>query len=434
MLKEFTLKNGLRVATYVLPQVKSIHLRIISKGGNLVETKEGNGVAHFMEHMLVQGTPSFPTAESFSEFIESLAGSFNAHTGKLEVGFDITLPCTCLKDAIRVASEVFFEPLFVREAIEKERQAIITEIEGRMDSHFYKINRFIADTIYKGKNFPAALEVGGNIEVVKNLTPEEMIDYWKRFFTPKNTYLVVIGNFDTPELQKYLNNYFDKYQSQQDFPGYPKLSNQDIPGSKVTTRHDSNLRTNYLDIMIPSINLDIDLKERLLQRLCLAILGQLRNSRLFKLLRYSRGLVYNIDSGASLLPGLGSVGISSEVSVDNLDEVLSLIAKELSAFVNNGPTEEELEFTKNFLINSWLMAFDHPGSIANWMENGLLWENKIRLPEEYCHLIQDTQISELTSFMFKNWDFSRMQIILQGPLEDSEENIKRYSKVFKALI
>jgi len=72
MLNTLTLPNGLKVATYNLPSLKSIHLRISVKGGSLVENPDNNGVAHFMEHMLVQGIPSYETAEIFSRFIEGL--------------------------------------------------------------------------------------------------------------------------------------------------------------------------------------------------------------------------------------------------------------------------------------------------------------------------------------------------------------------------
>src|SRR3989344_1979460 len=112
MLNTFTLSNGIRVVTYTMSSLRSVHMQISVKGGSLVENDSNNGVAHFMEHMLVQGIPSFPDAENLSVYIESLAGKYNAYTSQLAVSFNITVPFLHTKDAVRIASEVFFEPLF----------------------------------------------------------------------------------------------------------------------------------------------------------------------------------------------------------------------------------------------------------------------------------------------------------------------------------
>src|SRR5687767_10339935 len=112
MLKTFTLKNGIKVATYNLPQLKSVHIRISAKGGVVTEKPSKNGVAHFMEHMLVQGIPSLPNVDEFSRYIESLAGTYGANTESTLVRFNLTIPFTHLETGLKIASEVFFEPLF----------------------------------------------------------------------------------------------------------------------------------------------------------------------------------------------------------------------------------------------------------------------------------------------------------------------------------
>ncbi len=75
MLKTFKLTNGMQVATYNLPQLRSVYILSSVLGGSLEEPADKNGVAHFMEHMICQGTPSYQTVEELSVFIESLSGN-----------------------------------------------------------------------------------------------------------------------------------------------------------------------------------------------------------------------------------------------------------------------------------------------------------------------------------------------------------------------
>ncbi|MDO8429259.1 MAG: pitrilysin family protein [Candidatus Daviesbacteria bacterium] len=432
MLKTFKLKNGIQVATYNLPDLRSIHLEVITKSGSLVETTKNNGVAHFMEHMLVQGTPSFPSVEDLSGHIESLAGSYGAYTSNLTVGFHITLPKTHLKDAVQISSEVFFEPLFANEAIDRERQVIIEEIREKMDSHWFKINEFFRAVRF-GENHPLNRNPAGQIEIVKILTRDDLTLFWKKYFLPTNTSIVVTGKFDPDQLLKLLEKYFGQYKSQEAFPGFPKITRDDFSRRQVSIRHDKSLGSNYLDLAFPILDLLAPLNLRVKQNLAFVVLGGIRNSRLFKLLRYQRGLVYNVSSGAATWPGLGYGYIGCEVSTENLDEVVSLISRELSALYKNGPTDSEIAFVKNYLNNQWLMSFDHPSAITGWMENDLLWNDKIRMPEEYIEMIKDFTAKECVEIMKKYWDFSKLVLTIQGPLKSSKENIKKFEALIQEL-
>lgn len=433
MLSTFSLQNGIKVASYNLPQVRSIHLRLSSKCGSIVENPKNNGVAHFMEHILVQGIPSFPSSEELSEYVESLAGNYSAHTESMLIGFSLTVPSTHIENAVKISSEIFFEALFMEKPVEKERQVIIDEINQRQDSHFFKISRFLLETRFS-KGHPMTLPVGGDPKGVSKLTRNQLVEFWKKYFIPKNTYLLAIGNCEPQKLKEYLDNYFGKYDEASDFPGYPKLSPADFSDRQIALRTDKKLSTCYLDITFPSLSLEADLKDRLIHRLALVILGQLRNSRLFRLLRYQKGLVYNVFASSSSVPGLGYTSVYSEVSKTNLDEVVDLIVKSLVVYTQNGPTEVELNFARNYLTNQWLMAFDHPTSIASWIEDDLLWEDKILLPEEYASLIAGVTIQDVVAVMQKYWDFSKLNLVIQGPIDTTEENYHKYLNLASELI
>ncbi len=432
MVKIFTLPNGIYVVTYNIPQVKSVHITASVKGGSLVEKKELNGVAHFMEHMLVQGIPSFPTVEKLSTYVESLAGGYNAYTSQLTVTFSMTVPFIHLESAIKIASEVMFSPLFPEEALERERKAVISEITQRKDSLGYKLGQTFKSHRYT-KDSVLLQQVGGSLDAVQKLQRKDLLDYWKKYFVPKNTYIYIGGNFAEEKLQEFLKTYFGEVKNTETFSGFPSLTRAEFGEGSVFLKEDPSLGTNYVALSFPALCLEDHWEKTAKQDIALTVLGQLRTSRLFKLLRYQKGLVYNVYAQRALMPGLGYVDIGSEVSNEHLEEVIRIIADTLHEYMHNGPTEEELKFVKNYYMNSWLMAFDSPSSAANWLEEEMLWEEKIRMPEDYIAMVKTITKKDILDMMQKNWDLKKLQLLIQGPLKASKENKDTFAALIQKL-
>ncbi len=432
MLKAFKLKNGIKVATFSIPQMRSIYLTEIVKGGSILDTPETSGAAHFMEHLLVQATPSFPNVEALSDFIEGMAGRYNASTSRLEIDFNISGPAQYNENIIRIASEVFFEPLFPEEAIERERGAVLEEIRQNQDSPNFKNSLFWSKIRYSGEH-PFKLWNGGSVDAVSKLQRADLVKFWSNIFQPENTYIVIVGNLDHLEIKKYLTKYYGRFKNKHQKFGFPKLTNQTLSGRTVAIREDLELKTCYLDLSFPSVSLADLISDRISQTVILYILGGLRRSRLFRLLRQRRGLVYDVGFSHGLLPNFGYGDIYSQVSVEKLDEVVQLIVSELASFVSEGPTDEEVEFAKNYYANQILMQFDHPSGIGYWIEGGLIWDKKIMAPEEFNKLVEKVTREDIVKFMKKNWDFKKLNLVIQGPIKDSKENLAKFEKMVTML-
>ncbi len=429
MLKTFTLKNGIKVATYSIPQMRSAYVSLAVKGGSIFDTRETSGRAHFMEHILVQAIPSFPNVEALSDYIESLAGSYNASTSPQSIDFSASIPSTHLESILKIGSEVFFEPLFAEADIERERGAILEEIRQKEDTHWFKNSMFWNSVRFLGDH-PLKLSTGGSLEAVSKLNKKDLIDYWSTFFHPLNTQIVIVGNLDD-SVKGLLDKYFLKYNSKQKFPGFPKLSNADFTKKGVALREDKEFKTCYLDLSFPSACMETPLRDRITQHVLSFILGGLRRSRLFRLLRQRRGLVYDVGFSQALYESFGYGDIYSQAEPQKLEEVLRLIAAEVSTFYKNGPTDEEVAFAKNYYKNRVLMYFDNPVGIANWIESDLMWEDKILLPEEYVGLIDKVTREGILEFMKKYFEFDKLNLTVQGPIEDSKSNREKFTKLIE---
>lgn len=432
MLKQFKLKNGLNVVSYSIPQMRSVFMAISVKAGALFDTPEKCGSAHFMEHILVQATPTFPTVEELASFIESIAGHYNATTYPERIRFNASGPAEYTRDLLKIAGEAFFEPLFKESDIERERGAVMEEIRQKEDSLAYKNYKFFKENRFK-KGSPLLLDNGGTIETVTTLTKEDLVSYWQRFFDPSNAYVVIVGGFNPKSIEKDLENVFKKYKTTKSFIGFPKMSNNDLTERGVHIRYDEKLNGCYISLSFPSLTDQAPLKERIAEGLARSILVNLRTSRLYRLLRQQLGLVYGIGFGAARYRDLGYVSIDSQAHIDKIDQVLKHINDELRLLMENGITDEEYNLAKNFSKNQALMQFDHPGAIGSWIEDDLLWEERIYTPEEYAEIIESVGKKEIGEVIRKYWDFSKLNLTLQGPIKDSAENRKKFASFIKDL-
>jgi predicted Zn-dependent peptidase len=433
MLKTFTLKNGLKVASYSMPLMRSAFLTISVKGGAIFDTKEKSGVAHYMEHILVQGTPSYPNVEALSDYIEKLAGSYNATTYTQHIRFNINAPTNYLSEMVKIAGEVFFLPLFTEDSIERERNAVLEEIRQRQDALWYKNHQFFSDVRFN-KNHPMLLDPGGSLESVSNLQKNDLVSYWQEFFDPANAYVVAVGGFSQDEIVKSCEKYLGHFESKKEFKGYQNLTDKDMSARTVAIREDKTLQACYIDLSYPSMSDNVSLKDRVVQGIARSILGGLSSSRLNRLLRQRRGLVYYVSFGFASYETFGYGVVTSQVVRENLDQVLELIIKELQGFIAHGPTEEELQFAKNYSSNRALMQFDHPAAIASWIEGDLIWEDEIMMPEEYEKVINSITKKDVMEMMGKYWKLEQINLTIQGPIESSKENVEKYSQLLDVLV
>ena len=432
MLQKRTLQNGLQVITYDMPSIKSVHVSITVKGGSIVDEKKKSGLAHYMEHMLVQGIPSMPDAQQLSTFIESLSGVYNAYTSGLTVQFFIRVPYLHIEDAMKIASEVFFAPLFPEASIEKERTAVLNEITQELDSRWFKFNEFFRKTRFTPKSV-LHNRIGGTVQTVKEIQRTDLLSYWQKYFTPKNTYVFIGGHFSDKELDALLDTYFGSIPVSHEFSGFPTITEKDFKPRQVAVRRDMTLKTNYIDLSFPTIGINGTPKEHIYHFLAQTILGRLRSSRLFRILRYEKGLVYDVSIASTEWPEIGYSMIYSEVLPESLEEVTQTIVDEVRRFMHDGPTQGELDFAKNFLTNQWLMAFDNPHSIAGWVEGQFLWHDKILLPEDDIALLESVTTKDIREHMQKYWNIRLAQLIIQGPLEASEANQKKFETILEKL-
>ncbi len=188
--REFRLDNGLFVALQETPtQTVSGWLNVWH--GALNEREGEEGIAHFLEHVLMAGGSQKYAPEKAQE-IRGAFGGFNAFTSLDRTFFPVDMLTEDTELFLEYISDTIFSPRFDKTRVEEERQRVLRETADEKSSPSFRDERDCSEAFF-GKNSPHIYFILGNEPVVASASAENLRDFHGRGYHPNNMDLVLVG-------------------------------------------------------------------------------------------------------------------------------------------------------------------------------------------------------------------------------------------------
>src|SRR3989344_2057729 len=168
--KKTKLKNGLRVISVPMKNAQSVTVLVLVGTGSKYETKDINGISHFLEHMFFKGTKKRPNTLAISETLDRIGGQYNAFTSKEVTGFWAKVDKKHTDIALDWISDMF------------------------------------EDLLYGDQ--PAGWRIVGEKETIINYNREKLLDYYHSHYSNLNTVVCVAGDIDSKKIEEKVKNYF----------------------------------------------------------------------------------------------------------------------------------------------------------------------------------------------------------------------------------
>lgn len=404
MYKIHYLKNGMCLVLEEMPAVKSVSVGIFVKSGSMYETKEENGISHFIEHMLFKGTKN-RTAKRIAEEMDSVGGHINAYTAK---------ECTCyytkvlpedLELSVDILSDMYYNSLFREEDIELERGVIIEEINMYEDSPEDVALDSVAELMWAGN--PMGNPVAGTEESVRKITRDMMLGYYSRRYTPKNTVISVAGNFSGDEITALFEKYFSKTAGEEELIVSPP---QFISGKWSRNK---DIEQTHISIAYPAPSLDNNSLGVI--SILNNILGGSMSSRLFQKVREEKGLCYSVYSYTSILPQAGMMGVYVGLASEMTENAMEIIEAETEKISSEEVSTDEIERARSQIKCSVIMSRESAASRMSANGKSQLLLDRVRTDEEILSAILSVtkeDILNLAKKIFKSGN--KAVFILEG--------------------
>merc|ERR1719174_104264 len=176
------LPNGIRVATETSPSNDlSCTVGVYIDTGSRYETKENNGVAHFLEHLAFKGTNKRTQIQLESE-IENMGGHLNAYTSREMTCYYAQVMKRDTKQAMDILSDISLNSKYDEGAVNRERETIKQEME-----HVYQDSKeeLVFDNLHETafQNNPLGYTILGPVENIQKINSQMLRDYVSKNYT-----------------------------------------------------------------------------------------------------------------------------------------------------------------------------------------------------------------------------------------------------------
>jgi len=363
----FALANGLEVVVIPDHRTPVVTHMLWYRVGAADETPGKTGLAHFLEHLLFKGTKKNPQG-LFSQTVSNIGGQDNAFTSSDYTGYFQRTAREHLKMLMEFESDRMTGLVLTDDVVKPELQVVLEEQNMRVANNpGARLSEQMEATLYL--NHPYGRPIIGWRQEIENLTREDALDFYKRFYTPNNAVLVVAGDVTVDEVKKLAEETYGKVERVAEVK--PRVRPQEPVHMAPRTVTLADPRVTQPSVqryyLVPSYTTAKPGESEALEILS-HILGRGSNSRLYDTLVVEKGMAVNAGAGYSgsalddtrlYVSGTPKPGVSLAQLEDAIDAVIAEIAQ-------NGVTADELARAKTRLIADAVYAQDSQGTLARW--------------------------------------------------------------------
>jgi len=345
---------------------KKVDLRLVLNAGSILETDKQLGLAHFLEHMVFNGTETFPKNELI-DYLQSIGVKFgqhlNAYTSFDETVYFLPIPADDpikLDKGFKILEDWAFNANLEGKDIDDERGVVIEEYRTRLGANERMMREYLPKMLYKSL-YAQRLPIGTkeNLETFKH---EEIRQFYNDWYRPDLMAIIVVGDINVNEMEQKIKDHFSKYKNPVNAPERIAF---EIPNHKETfvsintdkEATSSNVQIFYKNEIAPKPTTTIgDYKNDLIE----GLFSQMINARLEE---YTNSATPPFNYAYSYYGGLLGRGKDAFQSFamtaeDKQLEALKTLAIENERARKYGFTQSELDRAKSDYLSYYEKAYN----------------------------------------------------------------------------
>ncbi len=385
MINTTTLSNGVRVIVESVANAGKTSLECSFGVGSQNEPRELNGLAHLTEHAFFLGTKNRSQKEIRN--IENQLGiTLNAETTQESTRFIADVLPEDLSTVLTVFADMIQNPAFPKDSLQKEKKIILTEIKEVQEDDENTADNLLYNASFKRN--PLGLPTEGSVKTIKDITEQDVQDFYQRFFCPEDLIISVAGEVDFEPFAKQCERLFGQFEKG---TAQPIVSPSPYLGGD--RRIELAGETDLFRMGFQSVPLK-DVRSFAVAEICSDILEE----NLFEEIRENKGLLYAIHAD-NWFHGQNSVlCVSASCESQKTQTVLHEVCTVLNHFEQK-ITPEQVEIAKkriklDFVANKETLADKAESNCFD-----LRYFGKIVSAKEFYHVLETVTAQEVVQTM-----------------------------------
>ena len=397
------------------------------KTGSINENDKNNGISHFLEHLMFKGTHKHKAGE-FDHILEARGAIVNAATWKDYTFYYVTLPKgendENFKLAIELHADMMTDPVIpdyemgapfnIKDKTvtdKRERHVVIEEIRMRKDQPWTKVYNATNHAMYT--SHPYKRDVIGTPQIISQISQQEIMDYYRTFYSPKNVTTIIVGDFDSETVLKKVVNEF--HWGERPEPPVRKTKPDEPVKKQVYIENKASINSAF--IMFGFLGVPAtDLKNLICLEMLSVILGEGTSSRLYQnLIENAIIQIFNIVESESYSFRDGSnFFIQANCHSEYIEDAVELIESEIEE-LKQGISEREINKAKKKLKSQFAGEVETVSDIGETIGYYMTVCDDLALAEKYIPICESITEDDLLKAAKKYLDLNHAVISVLKP-------------------
>lgn len=413
------LPNGIIVLSKTNFNSPSVILNGFLQGGSQQDPDDKLGLALFTSIALMRGTKFHKFKKIYND-LESVGSSFGFGASIQTTSFGGKSLIEDLPLLLRTLSESLLDPVFPLAQFRKVKSNFISGLQQRAQDTGEIASLRFDEILFS--NHPYGRPEDGYIKTVKNITRSDVIDFHKKVYGPKGMVVVIVGAVEPNKVNEYVFDALGKWENV-DWKEPPEIP----PCSPLTNSYEEFLPLEekfQMDLIMGCHGPSRISEDYLPASLGNNILGQFgMMGRIGNAVREKSGLAYYASTSLNAWLQGGSWEISAGINPKNYQKTIEIIKAELTQFIEELVTDEELEDSKSSYIGSLPLSVESNSGVANAIIKMERYGLGLNYLQNFPEKIKNISKEDIRKIAYKYINPDRMVTISSGPKMIEDETI-----------
>lgn len=396
-MKKTVLSNGVRLLEVPVKGTKTFTFLVMVGTGSRYETRENNGISHFLEHMFFKGTKKRPNTLAISSALDRIGGEFNAFTSKEYTGYYAKVDGTHAGAAIDVITDMLLHSKFDTREIQREKGVILEEINMYENNPMIHIDDLFEGCLYG--DTPLGWDTIGTRDNIKGFSRKDFISYQERQYRGEGIVATLAGNFTASDVAT-ARTLLEELPS-----GAPQAAVAQTGFQSRAVCAVKNQRTEQVSVSVGVRAYGHHHPDYIASKVLATVLGGSMSSRLFIAVRERQGLAYQVHTHVDGYSDTGYLTTTIGTSAATVERAVATTLKEYKKIAKSIVQADELQKAKDYLHGKLVLGLEASDARASWYAKQEVLGMKVLAPEEYYQAVADVtaaKVRQVAKDIFKN--------------------------------
>ncbi|MEQ1912368.1 MAG: pitrilysin family protein [Vicinamibacterales bacterium] len=360
---QFTLPNGLHVILHEDHSVPVVSVNVWYHVGSAREKPGRTGFAHLFEHLMFMGSGHVEPGE-FDQVLESVGGNNNGSTENDRTNYVIDVPSNALELALFLESDRmgYLLDSMTPKTVDAQRDVVKNERRQSVENRPYGMadSVVLTEMLYP-EGHPYHWPVIGYMPDLTAASYDDVVAFFKSYYSPGNASLVVAGDLDTAKARALVEKWFGDVKA-----GAP-VTPMTIPGVALTSVQKKTITDRvqlprlYIGWLTPA---SLAPGDAALDMVADVLAGG-KNSRLYKRLVFDMQIAQNV-SAFQVSQALSSHFVirATPQPGHTVDELQKVVDEEIARLQTEPPTDHEVQRAINQIEASFFSRMERVGGFG----------------------------------------------------------------------